>query len=93
MMNNETILKKIDALNKTYWFASDISDYLGCSMTRAVKIKNSVLINSGTIKEHQKEKNQSVKADDVIKYLGGNNRLEEIQILESLVTICKNIER
>ena len=44
MMNNETILKKIDALNKTYWFASDISDYLGCSMTRAVKIKNSVLI-------------------------------------------------
>lgn len=93
MIKLETILKKVDALNKTYWFASDISNFLECSMTRAVKIKNSVLLESGTIEEHLKEKNQSVKADDVIRYVGGKDRLEETKILESLVIICNKIER
>lgn len=76
--------KKIEALKKPYWFADDIMDFMDCSKNTAVKIKNEVAKKYGVIEASENKEKKAVKADDVIKYLGGNNREEEIRILSYL---------
>lgn len=85
----EKLLTKIELLNKPYWFASDIKDYLDCSMVRAVNLKNMVANEIGVIPEHRDDKQRAVKADDVIKAIGGNSRLEELEILQKSMEILK----
>ncbi len=89
MFELETLLVKIELLNKQYWFASDIKEYLGCSMKYAVNLKNYVAKEIGVIDFHKDEKQQAVATDNVIKALGGNSRLEELEILQKSMEILK----
>jgi len=84
---NEYVMNKIQLLSKTYWFASDIQAYLDCSKVKAVKIKDIVASTKGTILINEEEVKKAVRTDDVIKCLGGNGRLEEIEILQKTMEI------
>lgn len=76
-------------LLKSNWFASDIEAYYGISKSTADYIKKSVE-NLGHIPPCDKGKERrSVIADEVIKFMGGKDRLTEIQILNEL----RNYER
>lgn len=77
-------MRKIEILEKSNWYASDIQEFYGISKPYAEKIKNMVA-NSGFVAPvDQAQKNQSVIADAVIKFMGGKDRLTEIQILNEL---------
>lgn len=89
---NEYLLKRIKALNKSYWFASDIKDYLDCSMKKANKIKNLVANKYGVIEENEEDEKQAVSADCVLKLIGGSNRLDELEILHKSMEILKKIK-
>ena len=87
------LLSKLTVLTKPYWFASDIQIYLNCSLSRANRLKQVVENKYGVITEHEDREFQAVKADDVIKAIGGKSRLEEIEILQKSVEILKSNER
>lgn len=89
MFELETLLTKIELLNKPYWFASDIQDYLQCSMVRAINLKNFVANEVGVIPEHRDDKKRAVPADEVIKAIGGTSRLVELEILQKSMEILK----
>ena len=89
MFELDTLLTKIELLNKPYWFASDIKDYLQCSMKYAVNLKNYVANEVGVIDLHKEEKQQAVSADNVIKAIGGTSRLEELEILQKSLEILR----
>ena len=84
---NEYVMNKVKALNKSYWFASDIKDYLNCSMKKANKIKNLVANKYGVIEENEDDEKQAVSADYVIKVIGGSSRIEELEILHKSMEI------
>ena len=72
---------RLQTLLKPSWSVSDISTYLGCSKSKALKIKKSVSEKYGYCKLDFNKNQKRVKGDDVIKYLGGVNRFEEMSIL------------
>lgn len=86
---NEDVINKVKALNKSYWFASDIKDYLNCSMKKANKIKNLVANKYGVIEENEDDEKQAVSADYVIKVIGGSSRIEELEILHKSMEILR----
>lgn len=71
---------KIDSLTKPYWQLQDIMNYLNCSRNTAVEIKFNVINKYGCTIHTADSGKKSVRGDDVIKYLGGNSRIEELQI-------------
>ena len=71
-------------LLKPYWYSSDIQSYFGFSKTYADQIKSAVESDCGVIPAHVDNERRAVCADDVIKYLGGKSRLEEMQIYNLL---------
>ena len=80
---------RAEILLKPYWFASDIEIYFQISRTQAEIIKREVQNLGHTPSYSDGKQKVSVIADEVIKYMGGNNRLEEMRLLESY----SNIER
>ena len=84
-------MSKYNLLLKTSWFASDIANYYGISKPYAEKIKSRVIERYGCSPSTEDNDTQkSVRTDDVIKFMGGNNRIEELQVL-SLVKQTTNI--
>lgn len=77
----ETLKKKLNALTKSAWFASDIRDYLDCSMEQANQIKKATEEKYGAIYLDKHKTQRRVSADNVIKVLGGTDRVTEMQIL------------
>lgn len=78
-------MRKIEALLKSNWFASDIADYYGCSLEKANSIKAKVEYEYGVIKADEHSQRKSVSADDVIKVMGGKDRLTELEIYKNYV--------
>lgn len=71
-------------LLKSNWFSSDIQAFYGVSKAYADKIKQMVLEDKGSVLIDIHNERQAVSADDVIQALGGNSRLEEMQIYNLL---------
>lgn len=69
-------------LLKSSWSASDIAEYYGVSHNTAVNIKNDVEILYGTPSYYATKERTSVKADDVIRFMGGTSRMEEMQLIK-----------
>lgn len=76
---------KVIALSKPNWNIDDIQAFLNCSRSYAVKIKNAVLEQYGSTKATADNQQKAVKADNVIEFLGGVDRLTEI----SIIKLCK----
>lgn len=84
--------KKLIVLTKPNWNAEDIAIWFNVSMSVAEDIKTAVLEECGSIPADLHKKRRSVCADDVIKFCGGTNRKEEIEILSTLLhSIMPNI--
>lgn len=76
--------RNYEVLLKPNWFASDIQAFYGISKVKAEEIKTKVQKENGEIWLDLDSERKSVKADDVIKAMGGNSRLEEMQIYNLL---------
>jgi len=74
-------MTKLEALSKPNWSIEEIQAYLQCCRVKAVDIKNEVKAIYGEINATKGKSQSEVSADNVIKYLGGNSRAEELQIL------------
>lgn len=73
-------MQNLKELLKPSWFASDIANYLDCSMAYANEIKSKVESEVGCIPLDKGKKQTRVSADAVIKFLGGIDRLTELKI-------------
>lgn len=76
--------RNYDVLLKSSWFASDIQEYYGISLSYANQIKTLVENENGVAPIYVDKERSAVCADDVIKYMGGKSRLEEAQIYNLL---------
>lgn len=76
-------------LLKSSWGVQDIATYYGVSLNTASNIKADVEILYGTPSYYATKERVCVKADDVIKFMGGNSRMEEMQ----LIKIANEIEK
>ena len=74
-------MRDFKVLMKSNWFASDVQAYYGCSQAKAINIIATVKKEYGVIQADKNSEKQSVSADDVIKVMGGKDRLTEMQIL------------
>lgn len=74
---------KYELLLKPYWDTIDIQEYFGVGETKALKIKASVASNYGVIPCELPQDRARVSADSVIKSMGGQSRLEELQIYKT----------
>lgn len=74
-------------LEKSNWFASDIAEYYDCSLTRANNIKAKVEELYGATEIDKQSERKTVSADNVIKVMGGVDRLTELQIYKLLKNI------
>lgn len=68
-------------LLKSSWSAHDIAEYYGVSHNVATNIKTDVEILYGTPAYYATKERTCVKADDVIRFMGGNSRMEEMQLI------------
>ena len=82
-------MEKHELLLKSSWNAQDIAEYYGISVTTAVNVKVDVEVLFGTPSYYSTKERVNVRADDVIKFMGGNSRMEEMQLLE-IATKIKN---
>ncbi len=73
-------------LLKSNWFANDIQAYYGISSTYADRIKTYVENEYGCVETDIGKERRAVRADDVIKSMGGKSRLEEAQIFVYAMT-------
>lgn len=69
-------------LLKSSWGAQDIATYYGVSLNTASNIKADVEMIYGTPSYYTTKERVCVKTDDVIKFMGGNSRMEEMQLIE-----------
>ena len=76
-------------LLKPYWSVSDISAYYEISHNTANEIKINVETIYGTPAYCATKERTSVKADDVIRFMGGTSRLEEMQLIKIATEIDK----
>ena len=77
-------MRNVKVLEKSNWYVSDIQEYYGISKPYAEKIK-SIVANKGYVAPVDiNNSQQSVIADEVIRFMGGKDRLTEIQILNEL---------
>lgn len=76
-------------LLKSYWGANDIASYYQISICLAKEIKINVERIYGTPGYCADKERTSVKADDVISFMGGVNRLEEMQLIKIATEIDK----
>lgn len=76
-------------LLKPYWTANDIAIYYQLSLTTAKDIKIDVENINGTPAYCATKERTSVKADDVIRFMGGTSRLEEMQLIKIATEIDK----
>ena len=72
-------------LTKSNWFATDIQAYYGCSKSTADYIKKRTEQIYGCIQADELKDQKSVSADNVIKIMGGQDRLTEIKIINELI--------
>lgn len=72
-------------LKKSNWFATDIQAYYGCSKSTADYIKKRTEQIYGCIQADELKDQKSVSADNVIKIMGGQDRLTEIKIINELL--------
>lgn len=73
-------MRNYSVLLKSNWFASDIAAFYDCSMVRANNIKAKVERYYGNTQIDEDSERKTVSADDVIKVMGGTDRLTEMQI-------------
>lgn len=76
-------------LLKPHWSVSDIASYYGISHNTANEIKINVETMCGTPAFCATKERTNVKADDVIRYMGGTSRLEEMQLIKVATEIDK----
>lgn len=76
-------------LLKPNWTANDIANYYGLSLPVAKNIKVDVETVFGTPGYCADRERTSVKADDVIRFMGGVSRLEEMQLIKIATEIDK----
>ena len=76
-------------LLKPYWTANDIASYYQLSLSTAKDIKIDVETINGTPAYCATKERTSVKADDVIRFMGGTSRLEEMQLIKIATEIDK----
>lgn len=73
-------MRNYEVLLKSNWFASDIAEFYDCSLTRANNIKAMVEKVYGATEIDKDSERRTVSADNVIKVMGGTDRLTEMQI-------------
>ena len=73
-------MRNYAVLLKSNWFASDIAEFYDCSMVRANNIKSKVEELYGNTEIDKKSERKTVSADNVIKVMGGTDRLTEMKI-------------
>lgn len=83
-------MRDFDLLLKPNWFASDIAKYYNCADATAQNIKAVTERTYGCVPIDKGKKNRAVRADDVIKIMGGVDRVTEARIYYSLVNSHKN---
>lgn len=71
-------------LLKPNWFAKDIQKFLGCSLEYATQIKTLVEKKYGVVPLDELKKERAVAADNVLKVIGGIDRLTEAKIYKEL---------
>ena len=76
-------------LLKPYWSVSDISAYYDIAYNTANEIKIRVETIHGTPAYCATKERTTVKADDVIRFMGGTSRLEEMQLIRLATEIDK----
>jgi hypothetical protein len=76
-------------LLKSYWSVSEIASYYQVSHNTANNIKIDVERIYGTPCYCADKERTTVKADDVISFMGGTNRLEEMQLIKIATEIDK----
>ena len=76
-------------LLKSSWSVSDIAMYYDISKNTANDIKISVETIYGTPQYYADKERVCVKADDVIKFMGGISRVEEMQLIKLATEIDK----
>lgn len=73
-------MRNYAVLLKSNWFASDIAEFYDCSMVRANNIKSKVEELYGNTEIDKQSERKTVSADNVIKVMGGTDRLTEMKI-------------
>ena len=73
-------MRNYEVLKKPNWFAQDIKEFLDCSIDYAIQLKNKTMEIYGCTQADKGKERCSVSADNVIKVLGGQDRLTEAQI-------------
>ena len=73
-------MRDYSVLLKSNWFASDIAAFYDISLTRATNIKARVENVYGATDIDKDSERRTVSADNVIKVMGGTDRLTEMQI-------------
>lgn len=73
-------MRDYSVLLKSNWFASDIAAFYDCSLVRANNIKAKVEYLYGATDIDKDSERKTVSADNVIKVMGGTDRLTEMQI-------------
>ena len=77
-------MRNYEVLLKSNWFAKDIQEFLDCSIETAIAIKNKTQELFGCISADEHKERCSVSGDNVIKVLGGIDRLTEAKIYNQL---------
>lgn len=77
-------MRNYKVLLKCNWFAKDIQEFLDCNLETAVAIKNKTKEIYGCVKADEHKERCSVAGDNVIKVLGGVDRLTEARIYKEL---------
>lgn len=72
-------------LLKSNWFASDIQEFYGISKASADYIKKRTEEAFGCVLADELKEQRAVRADDVIKVMGGQDRLTELKIWNELL--------
>ena len=72
--------KQVNVLLKPGWSVTDIEEYLNCSREYANQIKIATEAKYGCIPLDKGKKKTKVRADDVIKIVGGVDRLTELNL-------------
>ena len=69
-------------LLKSAWSARDIAEYYGVAHDKANNIKVDVERVYGTPAYYATKERTCVKADDVIAFMGGTSRMEEMKLIK-----------
>lgn len=88
--------EKLKLLEKPYWYPKDIEKYLEVSASQANYISIFVKDKFGVPAFFEGKERQAVSSDKVLEFLGGKDRLYEVEILTKkleTIKVIKELER